>query len=61
MANLALLCTFCHAIKTAMEPKLYAGDVLTFKTWVKRLATTGPVPSSEMLAAAYQRLRELQA
>ena len=67
LSNLALLCatngmTSCHAQTTAtVEPKLYAGDVLTFKTWVKRLATTGPVPSTEMLAAAYQRLRELQA
>jgi len=59
--NLSYLCEFCHGVKTSLvEPALYRGDYLTFYRFLSRVAQSGPVPSTEVVAAALERLVALR-
>ena len=59
--NLAWLCGFCHGTKTALvEPALYRADYLTFYRFLSRVAQSGPVPSSEVVGRALERLVALR-
>jgi hypothetical protein len=58
--NCAVLCTHCHGWKTSvLEPALYRGDVLAFRTFLSLLEQTGPVPKAEIIGDALGRLRRL--
>lgn len=60
-ANLAFLCGFCHGIKTSLvEPALYRADYLTFHRFLSRVAQSGPVPSTEVVGRALERLGALR-
>ena len=57
--NLATLCGRCHAIKThEVEPALYRGDVQRFRRFLEIVSWSGPIPSSEQIAAALLRVTD---
>ena len=59
-SNLVLLCSLCHSHKTRyVEPSMYAANLQPFYRFLQAIGQ--PQPSSRALAAAYRRLRALQA
>ena len=59
--GLALLCDFCHGIKTSLvEPALYRADYLSFHRFLLTVSHSGPIPPTEVVAAALDRLVALR-
>ena len=60
--NLALLCPTCHgSAKALVEDRLFErADCLALEEWIRGVATTGPVPTRDMLELAYKQLRVLK-